>query len=113
MGDVNMDDILTQLAGVIEERRRDPQEGSYTNYLFDKGLDKILKKIGEECAETIVAAKNGDNAALTAEVCDVLYHLLVLMAERGLPLDAVYGELALRRAKIGNKKTMRETDHNT
>ena len=105
-----MDNILSELAAVIEQRRVSPQEGSYTNYLFDKGLDKILKKVGEECAETIVAAKNGDNNELKNEVCDLIYHLLVLMNQQELPLDEVLRELTARREKIGNKKIIRDTD---
>jgi len=104
---------LLDLAAVIEERRREPQEGSYTNYLFAQGLDKTLKKIGEECAETLIAAKNGDNAALAGEVCDVLYHILVMMNQCNLPLEDVLNELEARRQKIGNKKVMRETDKQT
>ena len=105
--------VFFDLAAVVHERRQNPQEGSYTNYLFDQGLDKILKKVGEECAETLIAAKNGDNQALTGEICDLIYHLLVLMAERGVPLDDVSAELNARRAKIGNLKVMRVTDKGT
>jgi len=72
-------------------------EGSYTTYLFEKGLNKILKKVGEEAAETIIAAKDEDAGALTAETADLVYHLLVLMVERGLTLEALAGELARRR----------------
>jgi len=104
---------LLDLAAVIQERRSDPQEGSYTNYLFEQGLDKTLKKIGEECAETLIAAKNGDNAALAGEICDVLYHILVMMNQRDLPLQDVLNELEVRRQKIGNKKVMRATDRLT
>ena len=105
-------DVLSGLYKVILGRKADPQEGSYTNYLFDKGLDKILKKVGEECAETIIAAKNGGDE-LCGELCDLIYHLLVLMAETGLPLEEVEAELSARRAKIGNLKIMRDTDKNT
>ena len=108
-----MNDVISDLNRVILDRRAHPQEGSYTNYLFDKGLDKMLKKVGEECAETIVAAKNGDNEQLCAEICDLAYHILVLMAEVSLPLEQVEAELAGRRAKIGNLKEMRDTDKNT
>jgi phosphoribosyl-ATP pyrophosphohydrolase len=108
-----MNHTLHNLAATIEARRADPQEGSYTNYLFEQGLDKILKKIGEECAETLIAAKNGDNLALTGEICDLLYHVLVLMNERALSLEGVLDELETRRQKIGNHKIARNADRLT
>jgi phosphoribosyl-AMP cyclohydrolase / phosphoribosyl-ATP pyrophosphohydrolase len=89
-------DVLERLFAVVEARRRERPEGSYTTYLFDKGLNKILKKVGEESAETIIAAKDEDDAALTAEMSDLIYHLVVLMVERGVTLDALAGELARR-----------------
>ena len=70
-----------QMESVIVQRRAQPQAGSYTCYLFEKGLDKILKKVGEECAETIIAAKNGEKAELVGEINDIFYHLLVMMNE--------------------------------
>ncbi len=90
-------DVLEELYEVVEQRRREMPEGSYTTYLFEKGLNKILKKVGEEAAETIIAAKDEDAAALTAETADLVYHLMVLLVERGLPLEALAGELAHRR----------------
>lgn len=102
--------VLSDLYAVVMQRKESPQEGSYTGYLFEKGLDKILKKCGEECAEVIIAAKNGDDAELTGEICDLLYHLLVLMAERGMPLSMVEEVLEGRRAKIGNLKKMHEVN---
>lgn len=105
--------VMDELYDVVLTRKSEPQEGSYTCYLFDKGLDKILKKVGEECAETIIAAKNGDNAELTMEICDLIYHLLVLCAERGLPFASVEAELIARREKIGNLKQAHASDHNT
>jgi phosphoribosyl-ATP pyrophosphohydrolase/phosphoribosyl-AMP cyclohydrolase len=90
-------DVLEDLYAVVEGRRREMPEGSYTTYLFEKGLNKILKKVGEEAAETIIAAKDEDAAALTAETADLVYHLVVLMVERGLTLEALAGELARRR----------------
>ncbi|MFL6332909.1 MAG: bifunctional phosphoribosyl-AMP cyclohydrolase/phosphoribosyl-ATP diphosphatase HisIE [Pyrinomonadaceae bacterium] len=89
--------VLEDLYAVVEGRRREMPEGSYTTYLFEKGLNKILKKVGEEATETIIAAKEEDAAALTAETSDLIYHLVVLMVERGLTLEAVAGELARRR----------------
>ena len=108
-----MNDTLAGLYQVVLERKANPQEGSYTCYLFEKGLDKILKKCGEECAETIIAAKNLDNEELSNEICDLLYHILVLMAERELPLEQVIAILEQRRQKIGNLKQFHQTDHNT
>ena len=90
-----------------------PEEGSYTCYLFEKGLDKVLKKVGEECAETIIAAKNGDNVELNGEVNDLLYHLMVMMNICELPLDDVMAELEKRSLKIGNLKKMKVVDRNT
>ncbi|HEX2268039.1 MAG TPA: bifunctional phosphoribosyl-AMP cyclohydrolase/phosphoribosyl-ATP diphosphatase HisIE [Pyrinomonadaceae bacterium] len=89
--------LLVQLYELIESRRRERPEGSYTTYLFDKGVDKILKKVGEESAETIIAAKNDDTKPLVAEVSDLIYHLLVLLVERGVSLDQIRDELAQRR----------------
>lgn len=89
--------ILGEVDAVIESRREEMPENSYTTYLFREGVDKILKKVGEESAETIIAAKNGDPEALAAEVSDLLYHLLVLLRERGVPLSRVARELEGRR----------------
>jgi phosphoribosyl-ATP pyrophosphohydrolase/phosphoribosyl-AMP cyclohydrolase len=89
--------LLDQLYELIESRERERPAGSYTTYLFNEGLDKILKKVGEESAETIIAAKNDDDARLTAEASDLLYHLLVLLVARGLSLADVAEELASRR----------------
>ena len=72
---------LNELYEIIKNRKAQPKEGSYTNYLFDKGLDKILKKVGEEATEVVIAAKNEDPQELIYETADVLYHLLVLLAE--------------------------------
>ncbi len=89
--------VLTQLYDLIETRERERPDGSYTTYLFEKGLDKILKKVGEESAETIIAAKNDDAAPFVAEVSDLIYHLLVLLVARGVTLDQIREELARRR----------------
>jgi len=89
--------ILQEVYNVIVDRTINPKEGSYTNYLFEKGLDKILKKVGEEAAEVIIAAKNKSKDEIRYEVADLLYHLLVLLVERGLELDEVYDELKSRR----------------
>ena len=82
---------------MIESRERERPSGSYTTYLFEAGLDKILKKVGEESAETIIAAKNENDARLTEESADLLYHLLVLLVARGVSLTDIAQELAQRR----------------
>ena len=89
-------EVLNELYSVIESRKRVLPEGSYTAYLFEEGLDKILKKLGEEASETIIAAKNEDRDALVRESCDLLYHLLVLLAEREVSLAEVRDELSRR-----------------
>jgi len=93
----NLGVALEEVYRVVAERRREMPEGSYTTYLFEKGLNKILKKVGEESAETIIAAKDGDDEALKAETADLLYHLVVMLVERGLTLEDVGRELARRR----------------
>ena len=93
--------VLSELYALIETRKRERPAGSYTTYLFDQGLDKILKKVGEESSETIIAAKNKDASLLAGEVSDLLYHLLVLMVERGVTLEQVCAELR-RRRREGN-----------
>lgn len=94
--------LLHELYELIKSREAERPQGSYTTYLFDKGLDKILKKVGEESAETIIAAKNDDPKQLVAETADLLYHLLVMLVARGVNLDDVRDELAQRR-KPGDK----------
>ena len=108
-----MNDVWKQLYQVVQDRKASPQEGSYTCYLFDKGLDKILKKVGEECAETIIAAKNGRQEETVGEISDLIYHLTVMMAQQNIPLEAVLEELDRRSHKIGNLKQFHVADHNT
>lgn len=111
-----MKDVLTELYNVVLKRKENPEQGSYTCYLFEQGIDKILKKIGEESAETIIAAKNHTQKPsdeLKNEICDLLYHLLVMCAELDLPLEEVYEILEQRRQKIGNLKQMKVVDRNT
>ncbi|CAM4230915.1 bifunctional phosphoribosyl-AMP cyclohydrolase/phosphoribosyl-ATP diphosphatase HisIE [Paenibacillus phoenicis] len=91
--------VLAELEQLIAERYTERPEGAYTTYLFEKGLDKILKKVGEETAESIIAAKNGDNDELRYEVSDLIYHLLVLLRERNLPLDEIMQELERRHER--------------
>ena len=88
--------VLKDVMAVINDRKVNPKEGSYTNYLFDKGIDKILKKVGEEATEIVIAAKNPDPVEIKYEIADFLYHVMVLMAERGLDWDEVMEELANR-----------------
>ena len=88
-----MSDTLQALYAVIQDRQLHPQEGSYTCYLFEKGVDKILKKVGEECAETIIAAKNDVPSDTVGEISDLIYHLMVMMVERNIPLEDVLDEL--------------------
>lgn len=104
---------MEELYQTILDRKSHPVENSYTCYLFSKGIDKILKKCGEECAEVIIAAKNPDNAALSEEIADLLYHVLTLCAERGLPWSDVENVLTQRGHKIGNLKQMKNVDRET
>ena len=100
-GEEHTGGLLDELYALIQQRQRERPEGSYTTYLFDKGLDKILKKVGEESAETIIAAKNDDAKQLVAETADLLYHLLVMLVARNINLDDVRDELAQRRKRGG------------
>lgn len=95
----DLGEVLSALYALVETRKRERPQGSYTTYLFDHGLDKILKKVGEEASETIIAAKNEDPNALTKESCDLLYHLIVLLVERGVTLGDVGNELVRRRGE--------------
>ena len=100
---------LDELQAIIKGRKEQPKEGSYTNYLFDKGLDKILKKVGEEATEVVIAAKNEDPQELVYETADVLYHLLVLLVEKNIPYEAILEELASREgvvSKTEERKTI-------
>ena len=108
-----MSDTLHKLYQVVLDRKSNHQEGSYTCYLFDQGIDKICKKVGEESAETIIAAKNGVQADTVGEISDLIYHLMVLMAQQDIPLDEVLAELDRRSNKIGNLKQMKQTDRET
>ncbi|MDR1067990.1 MAG: phosphoribosyl-ATP diphosphatase [Clostridiales Family XIII bacterium] len=121
-----MDNAIKELYEVIVSRRQASEDGSYTGYLFREGLDKILKKVGEEASETIIAAKSlqaaersapDDVAALKDdfenEVCDLLYHLLVLLVDRGVPFEDVEAILSARSAKTGNLKQFKQVDKNS
>ena len=89
--------VIDELFDVIKDRKQNPKEGSYTNYLFDKGIDKILKKVGEETAEVIIAAKNAAPSEIRLECADLLYHLLVMLCERDVAPGEVFSELENRR----------------
>nr|WP_038265518.1 bifunctional phosphoribosyl-AMP cyclohydrolase/phosphoribosyl-ATP diphosphatase HisIE [Peptoclostridium litorale] len=95
----NEKDVLKDLYVLIQDRKENPVEGSYTNYLFEKGIDKILKKVGEEAAEVIIGAKNLDRAEITYEVSDLVYHILVLLVETGVSIEDIKSELAKRHKK--------------
>lgn len=117
------DNALKELYQVVLNRQVGFSENSYTCYLFQKGLDKILKKCGEECSEVIIAAKNaaamGDDMKEAAlldlknEICDLLYHLTVLMVNEGIGLSEINEILNQRSRKIGNLKTFHDSDHNS
>jgi phosphoribosyl-ATP pyrophosphohydrolase/phosphoribosyl-AMP cyclohydrolase len=91
--------VLDELYNLIESRQTDRPEGSYTTYLFEQGLDKILKKLGEEAAETIIAAKNDEPGPLVSESADLIYHLIVLLVDRGVSLESIRDELVQRRRR--------------
>ncbi|HBL6231423.1 TPA: phosphoribosyl-ATP diphosphatase, partial [Listeria monocytogenes] len=99
--------MLNDLYEEIKLRKTQPREGSYTNYLFDKGLDKILKKVGEEATEVVIAAKNNEQE-LIAEVSDLTYHLLVLLAEQNIPLSKIQAELQNREGKLSTTRDRKE-----
>ncbi|WP_099203759.1 phosphoribosyl-ATP diphosphatase [Scatolibacter rhodanostii] len=108
-----MTDVLEELYQTVLSRKENQVEGSYTCYLFEKGIDKILKKCGEECSEVIIAAKNGDNEETVLEISDLLYHLVVLMANEGISYEAVQAELSKRSEKAGNLKQFHQVDKNS
>ncbi|MBQ8258591.1 MAG: bifunctional phosphoribosyl-AMP cyclohydrolase/phosphoribosyl-ATP diphosphatase HisIE [Clostridia bacterium] len=97
---------LDDLMKLIKGRKTNPKEGSYTTYLFEKGIDKILKKVGEECTEVIIAGKGGDRAEAIFEIADLTYHVMVMMTEMGISIDEVRAELASRH--VVDKKIKQE-----
>jgi phosphoribosyl-ATP pyrophosphohydrolase len=110
--------VYQEIFEVIKERKKQFENGtaaenSYTCYLFDKGVDKICKKVGEEATETVIAAKNGDNDELMNEINDLLYHVMVLCANQGLEWSEVEKVLDERNEKIGNLKKFHQVDKNT
>lgn len=94
--DTNPRKVFQDVYNVILDRKEHPKDGSYTNYLFNKGIDKILKKVGEECTEIVIAAKNPDKEEIKYEISDFLYHVMVLMAEKGVTWEDITRELARR-----------------
>jgi len=108
-----MSDVIQELFKVISARKASADEGSYTGYLFSSGLDKILKKCGEECTETVIAAKNGNAADIVNETCDLLYHLLVMLCQCGIDISDIEAELETRLKKQGNLKPSKQTDKNS
>ena len=106
-------DLIKNEYDVILERKEEKAEGSYTAYLFEQGLDKILKKVGEECTETVIAAKNNNNTETVYEITDLLYHVLVMMANQGITPEDIEAELAKRAEKRGNLKKFHQVDKNS
>ena len=90
------DTVLRDLYQVVLNRKSDPQEGSYTCYLFDKGLDKILKKVGEECTEVIIGGRKEDREETVYEIADLTYHVMVLMVQMGITVEDITRELEKR-----------------
>ena len=122
-----MADLLKDLYDIVEVRKVEKEEGSYTAYLFESGLDKILKKLGEECSETIIGAKsleaavslgNEENISktkeeLVGEIGDLLYHLTAMMVERGVSFEEIDALLRERMSKQGNLKESKVVDRNS
>ena len=111
--DTNPLHVFQNVYDVITDRKEHPKEGSYTNYLFEKGLDKILKKCGEECSEVIIAAKNNDHNELVMEISDLLYHLTVLMVHQNVTVEDINAELEKRSLKSNNLKQFHSVDKNS
>ena len=110
--------VYQEIFEVIKERKKQYENGtaaenSYTCYLFEKGVDKICKKVGEEATETVIAAKNGDNDELMNEINDLLYHVMVLCANQGLEWTEVERILDEKKKKIGNLKKFHTVDKNS
>ncbi len=93
----NLGHIIDELYEVVKERKATPKDGSYTNYLLDKGIDKICKKIGEESTEVVIAVKNKSREEIVYETSDLIYHLVVMMGEMGVTPEEIYLELKNRR----------------
>ncbi|MBC6975655.1 phosphoribosyl-ATP diphosphatase [Bacillus sp. Xin] len=105
-----MGDVLKSLYEIIQIRKENPISESYTNYLFIKGEDKILKKIGEECTEVVIAAKNDNKEELVKEMVDVIYHCFVLLVEKNVSLEDVLEEVKERQGKLSKIGGRKEID---
>lgn len=103
---------LAVLYETIKERKINPETGSYTSYLFDKGLEKILKKVGEESCEVVISAMKDNREEQINEACDLLYHLMVLLVQLEVPFDEIEAELRKRSAKTHNLKAERKPIEN-
>lgn len=103
-----MESEIKNLYSTILERKISGENRSYTNYLFAQGVDKILKKVGEECTEVIISSKESNKEEQVNEICDLTYHILVLMAELNIPLEDIKNELKKRGEKINNFKGERK-----
>jgi len=104
-----MSDVLNQLAEILEQRKQESPDSSYVASLYDKGLDTILKKIGEEATETVIAAKDGDKEQIVYETADLWFHCLVMLADQGLSPNDVLNELQRRFGLSGlDEKAQRE-----
>lgn len=99
---------LMEMYGTILERKECPEEGSYTSYLFSKGVEKILKKVGEECTEVVIASMGDDEEEIANEINDLVYHLLVLLAAKDIPLSKIREVMAQRNQKTHNLKAERK-----
>lgn len=93
----DLSDVMAVDEAVIIDRKKNPEDGSYTNYLFDKGEDKILKKVGEEAAEVVIAGKNRDKKEIQYEVADLIYHLTVMLVDNDMTWNDIYKEMKRRR----------------
>ena len=105
-----MNNTLNELYNLILKRKAQNEQGSYTAYLFEKGVDKILKKCGEECMEVAIATKNGNKTEIVNEVSDLIYHLVILLANENISPNEVFNELEIRMKKQGNLKEMKTTN---
>lgn len=106
-------EILNSIQEVAKDRKVNPKENSYTNYLFDKGIDKILKKVGEEATETIIASKSANKQETVYETADLMYHLTVMLTDMGIEWNEVFDELEAREIKSGNLKQKKHPEEIT
>lgn len=104
--------IIYDIINVIKDRKANPKEGSYTNYLLEKGIDKICKKIGEESSEVIIASKNNNKKEIVMEISDLIYHTLVLMQDRDISLNEIFSELMEREGRAPHPKYLNKNSKN-